>query len=189
MEQTFIENKNDNNAVAESQTIIDNLHKKRNRYHDEYQQKVMAFLKRNKNEIYNNFVVELYIMSAVLFGMDEQVYSLDNNLSEANKIDFINNLNELGLQNDMVETMYKTQELDELLKQYSIDAITNEIIVKVLKRNAKNFVGVLLQFLNKRNAYRKNANNSLLDEVVFLKALLIKHLCTMQKLSEYRDLN
>ncbi|AIU41350.1 pkip [Sucra jujuba nucleopolyhedrovirus] len=163
------------------------LHQKRDRYQNEYELKQDTFFRLGKMKSVNslNCVQELYAMSANLFGLDEQLYYLDNIKSKGDQVEFINNLSELQLSNDLVEDMYKRRDYNTILDHFGSD-IKNEMMNRIMSKNAKRFVQVLAQFIDKRNAYRRKQKDNLLVELVSLKTLLIKHYCIMQKISMYK---
>ncbi|QHB21785.1 PKIP [Artaxa digramma nucleopolyhedrovirus] len=171
---------------------IETLKKKINKYINEYQTKTEAFFRKGSKKNCQNLVDELYVMSATLFGLDEQVYSISNNACRDDQIEFINNLIEFGFSNELIENLYNTKDYNLILTQYMIaDDKTiknNYSIYNMLISNCKKFINVLCQFVDKRNAYRKKANDSLLEELVLLKATLVKHLCIIQKLASYKSL-
>ncbi|QYC92740.1 Protein kinase interacting factor [Trabala vishnou gigantina nucleopolyhedrovirus] len=182
------------------------LRHKRDKYREQYQSKAVMYFKKSGAALDHNYVREMYVMSATLFGLDEQVYSIENDATTKNdKLNFINNLNELGLDKETIETIYNTIDHVCIMSHYNVNAdswvlVNNKMtnndasdestknVYTILVRNAKKFTNVLVQFVNKRNAYRKKENDILLDELVLLKSTLIKHLCIIQKLSEFKPI-
>ncbi|ACO53569.1 PKIP [Euproctis pseudoconspersa nucleopolyhedrovirus] len=166
------------------------LKQKRSKYTDEYQAKAEAFFRKGGKRNCQNLVNELYAMSAVLFGLNEQIFSVTNNFSRDERIEFINNLNEFGLDNEFVEKLCATRDNKLLLTHYKVADVdfddSSRSIHNMLLSNCKKFTNVLCQFVDKRNAYRKKANDSLLAELVVLKSILVKHLCVIQKLANYK---
>ncbi|QEI03432.1 PKIP [Spodoptera cosmioides nucleopolyhedrovirus] len=152
----------------------------------QYENKVVSILKKGK--IDENTRNEMIIMIAEQFGIEEQLYSLNRygNSTEKRRKDFINNLNELDFSNYEIEEMLDAadaEHCDFLMKKYKIsESAKPESIQKTFEKNSKKFIKILKQFVEKRNAYRKDENSSLLDELVLLKCNLIKHLCIMEKL-------
>lgn len=142
----------------------------------------MSVLKKG-GKIDENTKNELIIMVADQFGIEEQLYSLRHNQTDDRRKEFINNLKELDFSNYEVEEMLNADvDCDFLSKKYK--ATTKpESIQTAFANNSKKFVKILKQFVDKRNVYRKSENANLLQELVLLKSNLIKHLCTMEKLS------
>lgn len=164
------------------------LRKKRDQYQSEYEMKQDKFFNCGniKSVKCRNSGNELYAMSAYLFGMDEQLYYLDTLVSEKDRIDFVNNLSELQLSNELVEKLYTTGNYKDLIAHFKIEKLTNDMMMSIMVKNAKRFTKVLAQFIDKRNAYRKKPKSVLLDEVFNLKINLIKHYCIMQKISYFK---
>ncbi|AGR56865.1 pkip [Hemileuca sp. nucleopolyhedrovirus] len=177
-----------------------NLYKKRDDYFREYQSKVETFfrLKADDKSKYVNLANQLYVMSAVLYGLDEQLYSVENNSSRQDKIDFVNNLNELGMDNAFIEELYDSGDYLLLLAKLTQkdDPSRPDHMQKVLLKNCKKFTQILSQFVDKRKVFRKrysrddaneSFNDPLLKEIFLLKTLLIKHLCILEKISKYDE--
>ncbi|AHH82692.1 PKIP [Buzura suppressaria nucleopolyhedrovirus] len=164
------------------------LRKKLDNYRIEYEAKQEKFFSCGgiKSAKYFNCANELYAMSAHLFGMEEQLYYLDKLVNEKDRIDFVNNLGELQLSNDTVEKLYKQGDYRCFVDHFKIDTLNNSMMMSIIVKNAKQFTKVLAQFINKRNAYRKRPKCMLLDEVFYLKTILIKHYCIMEKIANYK---
>nr|WUR10728.1 PK-interacting protein [Calliteara abietis nucleopolyhedrovirus] len=180
--------------ISISETIMI-LRKKRDKYYDEYTAKAHAFFvnshERQSAKSLQNSTEELFIMSATLFGYNEEIIALENGSIETGEaIDFINNLSEFQLDNDVIETLIRTKDHVYFLSAVKADRCCfdddNVRIVASLNRNGKKFTGLLDQFVQKRNRYRSTAADSLLRELVLLKGLLIRHFCVVEKLAQYK---
>ncbi|QWO71659.1 protein kinase-interacting protein [Orgyia pseudotsugata single capsid nuclopolyhedrovirus] len=171
------------------------LRARRDKYEDEYKLKTEAYFKNFKpggkaNGSFKRVTDELFVMSATLFGLDEQIVNIEDNVCIKDKINFINNLEEFQLDKDVVEAIFERQDHNLLLSKVGADHLKQTTvgvsIEAVALRNAKRFANVLTQFVHKRNVYRKSKNDRLLDELVLLKSNLIKHFCILEKLSDYK---
>jgi hypothetical protein len=142
----------------------------------------MSVLKKG-GKIDENTKNELIIMVADQFGIEEQLYSLRHNQTDDRRKEFINNLKELDFSNYEIEEMLNADVDCNLLSKKYKTTTKPESIQTAFANNSKKFVKILKQFVDKRNVYRKSENANLLQELVLLKSNLIKHLCTMEKLS------
>ncbi|AJD80827.1 protein kinase interacting protein [Pseudoplusia includens SNPV IE] len=142
-----------------------------------------AYRKRPKEYRNENAVDEMAICAAYLYGVEEQLFSLLSNMTQERRIDFINDLTELDFSNYEIELLLNSKSDDYLLQKYHIHK-KSEHIQKIFKNNSIRFVKVLEQFVIKRQAYKKKPKDNLLEELVVLKSIIIKHLCVMEKLTQ-----
>ncbi|ABY65839.1 PK interacting protein [Orgyia leucostigma nucleopolyhedrovirus] len=171
------------------------LRAKRDKYNDEYKFKTEIYFKNFKpgggvGGSFKRMTDELFVMSATLFGLDEQIIAIENNVCTQDKINFVNNMDEFQLDNDVVETIFERQDHNLLMAKVGADRLgastASAPIEAMALRNAKRFTSVLTQFVNKRNVYRKTNNTRLLDELLLLKSIMIKHFCVLEKLTDYK---
>ncbi|AKC91652.1 skip-1 [Lambdina fiscellaria nucleopolyhedrovirus] len=163
---------------------------KANNLRKQYENKIIILLKNNTSKS-AGFVNDVKHLEAILFGYEEQLYALDCHSTHSTRVDFVNNLCELGLSNAFIERLLAAAAVDLaesvklLINQYNGKRL-NECLQKVFNLNARAFVRNLIQFVAKRKAYRKQnkkINEALLEELVLLKALIIKHLSVLIKLT------
>ncbi|ABF47449.1 PKIP [Clanis bilineata nucleopolyhedrovirus] len=126
---------------------------------------------------------DLYHLSAQLFGYEEQLFSLQNNTTHEHQVDFVNNLSEFDFTNAEIEQIVEEKN-DKFFMDKFDAARLNHHLQSIFRKNSQSFIKGLVEFVNKRNVYRKKPNDRLLQELVLLKAKIIKHLCVMQKLAE-----
>nr|UPO71150.1 orf139 [Trichoplusia ni single nucleopolyhedrovirus] len=142
-----------------------------------------AYRKKPKEDRNENAVDEMTTCAAYLYGVEEQLYSLLSNMTQERRLDFINDLTELDFSNYEIEILLDSKSDDYLLKKFNVQK-KSEHIQKIFKSNSNRFVRVLEQFVAKRQAYMKKPNDNLLEELVMLKSIIIKHLCIMEKLTQ-----
>lgn len=151
----------------------------------QYEDKVKAFFqgkkpKQNRSQLQNEYIQ----ICSNLYGHREQLYSLESSIqNDKNKINYINSLSELQLKNEDIESLIETQDVNLLVEKFKATEL-NEFMFNVFQKNGNNLIKVLIQFVNKRNVYRKNNNEHLLNELILLKSLIVKHISIMKKLIE-----
>lgn len=163
------------------------LHAKECNLRKQYETKVMAYLKRKSGsgETLQN---ELKSLSAMIFGLEEQIFHLENyTYSDKSKVDFINDLSEIDFSNFELETLIgddRDKALDMIIQKYKAADMLNSTLMTIFKKHANNLIKILDQFISKRNIYRKKASSKMLDELVYLKSGVIKHLCIIERLAD-----
>ncbi|AUV65289.1 PKIP-1 [Alphabaculovirus myunipunctae] len=161
------------------QARIEQLSAKESNLREHYQNRVVAAILKNKYD--ERLQLELSVMVAEQFGLEEQLYSLRHNIvSKKRQTDFVNSLAELDYSNYEIETLVQNADYEYLPQKYKIDALP-PTLQTVFRKNNKKFVKILKEFVDKRNLHRKKPNDKLLEELVLLKSNLIKHLCVMEK--------
>ncbi|AAY84077.1 PKIP [Chrysodeixis chalcites nucleopolyhedrovirus] len=142
-----------------------------------------AYRKKPKEDRNESAIDEMTTCAAYLYGVEEQLFSLLSNVSQERRMDFINDLTELDFSNYEIELLLNTRSDEYLLKKFHVHK-KSENIQKIFKSNSIRFVKVLEQFVVKRRAYKKKPKDTLLEELVILKSIIIKHLCIMEKLTQ-----
>nr|QGX02290.1 pkip [Mamestra configurata nucleopolyhedrovirus A] len=160
------------------QKRIEDLQSKEENLRASYDAKVISTIKKRK--FTDRTTHEFTIMVAEKFGLEEQLFSLCNNQSVKQQKNFIDNLRELNYSNEEVEHLYAGN-MEILPLKYKV-VQEPDMIQKVFNKHHERFIKVLKEFIDKRNAYYKNENEKLLEEIVMLKANIIYHLCIMEKL-------
>ncbi|ADB84447.1 PK interacting protein [Apocheima cinerarium nucleopolyhedrovirus] len=164
---------------------IINLTMKYQNYQDEYQKKVLAFFSSIKKP---NFATELYIMSATIMAIEQQLNCLTPLHTEQIQTDFVNNLNEFKFDSETLDKLIADKNFKQFVRsQFNVDESFNEKLLHVLECNSNKFVRTLCEFVKKRNAYRKKPKHVLLHEIVLLKSLMIRYMTIMTKIVEYKD--
>nr|ANS70997.1 protein kinase interacting protein [Lymantria dispar multiple nucleopolyhedrovirus] len=167
---------------------IQQLHVKVTKVREHYDEKVFVYLSgRTKNSRSAGLLQDLFYLKACLFALQEQLNTLESNCKTVKeRVGFINDLFELDFSNEQIEALLKSKNVELLADKYHASALT-EALRKPFDRNAEGLVRVLVEFVAKRKVYWKNENERLLDELVYLKSKLIKHLCLIEKLSSSPD--
>ncbi|BAC67349.1 protein kinase interacting protein [Adoxophyes honmai nucleopolyhedrovirus] len=179
------------------------LKTKENNLRDQYENKVKTYLKRFSavNDIASKLSLkqlqhDLYQLDALLFGTEEQVYFLNNsnNVAKRDLIDNVNDLDHLALSKDEIMDMIENKSIDVFLKRIPSTCQLDEDYANILNKHAKGVMKVFTEFENKRKAFikqqylqefnklGKNKNtDKLLEEVILLKSVIIKHLCIFER--------
>lgn len=163
-------------------TTIDRLIAKEKNLNDQYNDKVTAFLTDRRHNDNVVFRTNLAVVLANIYAIQEQIYSLQHCSDDDKlKIDFINDLSEFNMDNDQIERLLAEDGTKEtFLQNYTIE--NNELLTREMDKHASKFVKMLKQFVDKRKVYRAKPNTTLLNELALLKANIIKHFCTVEKL-------
>lgn len=163
------------------ETKIHQIQTKENKVRDQYELKVMSFLKQpveSRSPVLQNEIVHL---SSLLRGYEEQLYALRRSYDDKRQLNFINDIGEFDFSCEQIEQLMESDKI--LLDRYrAIDL--NETLRKYFDNNSQKFTKILKQFVQKRNAYRKTPKSTLLQELVFLKSNLIWHLCVLETLTK-----
>ncbi len=155
-----------------------------------YDSLVTACLSKAKKDRTRKQQEELLVCVAARFGLQEELYHLRLYKSQPQEIpSFINDLMEFDYKNDELEKLIDSKSADNLIQRYEMSSCTSELLLKEFKKHATKFVKALPQFVDKRRAYYRNPNERLTEELVCLKATLIRHLCTMEELARNKDCN
>lgn len=165
------------------------LRAKRDSLRDQHKNKMKLFFEGlTKNSRGPKIQMDLYVTAASLFGLEEQLYSLENNVLQQDRVKFINNLSELGLDNELLEQLLKQpNDPEPLAATFKIESLSGAAL-NLFRLHTQKFVNVLVQFVAKRNAYRKKTCDNLLIELTLLKSLLIKHYCIVQKVAGFQTI-
>jgi hypothetical protein len=154
-------------------------------YQDEYQKKVLAFFSSAKKA---NFATELYIMSATIMAIEQQLNCLTPLHNQQTQTNFVNNLNEFKLDSESLDILITEKNFKQFVRnQFNVDESMNEKLLHILECNSNKFVRTLCEFVKKRNAYRKRPKDVLLHEIVLLKSLMIRYMTIMTKIVEYKN--
>ncbi|AIE47759.1 pkip1 [Peridroma alphabaculovirus] len=166
-------------SSAEMQSRIHQLASKESNLRAQYETKVMAALRKGQfDERVKN---ELIVMVADQFGLEEQLYALRHNNTIKRQAEFVNHFNDIDYTNEEIEKLLGG-DAAYLDTKYNVRSDAAQVLRDTFIKNRDRFVKILKQFVDKRNVYRKNDSTKLLEELVMLKANLIKHLCIMEKI-------
>ncbi|AKR17324.1 PKIP [Urbanus proteus nucleopolyhedrovirus] len=169
----------------EAINIIESLHQKITTLDEEYKKRVMAFFKNTKKSNSLALQNELYTLYAKKYSLEIQLLNVEKylNANKMEQINFINSMVELNTPPFVIDQCYENSECDYFLNKYNYD-VFNDSLQQAINNNLKRFKSVLIQFIDKRNSYRKKQKDYVLTELVLLKCTLIKHIYFIEKLVE-----
>jgi hypothetical protein len=147
-----------------------------------YTNKIVSFLKKGKIENRESIRNECIKMQVEIFGLEEQLFVLRHYNSETKQIEFINNFNELELENCEIEGLYDNSlGIEFLLEKLQMKNVSDYFIKHFYSYSIK-FIKILKEFITKRNHYRRKPSKLMLEELVLLKSNIIKLYCMMKRL-------
>jgi polyhydroxyalkanoate synthesis regulator phasin len=150
----------------------------------QYEDRVIKFLKTPVDRRTVKTQIEINHLRATIYGLEEQVYVLDRTLdNEQRALNFINSVNDLGLDATEIDSLLDSQSDRLLLDKYFVHKL-DDLTQRMFIANTSKFVRVLKQFVDKRQVYRKTPSSVLLEELTLLKSNLVKHMCVLDKLVE-----
>ena len=165
------------------------LYSKLKNIRQHYDNKVFVyFTNRTKNSQNVKFFQDLFYLKAYLFALQEQLNCLELNAkTDKSKAEFVGDLYELDFDNEQIESLLESRDPAALVAKYGAHRLP-EFLRRSFDQNAEGLVRVIGEFVAKRKVHwKKNDNVQLLDELVYLKSKIIKHLCMIEKLSDKAD--